>query len=76
MPLIPFMALTPFKKWRVDFVDPIAPITKYGQERHILVATNYATKWAKAMASCNDDAKMVAYFLYKISYLHLGVHKN
>jgi len=58
-----------FQKWEIDFVDSIAPITKYGRKKHILVTTNYATKWVEAMGygffSCNNDAKTVAKFPYK-----------
>ena len=62
MPLVPFLALAPFEKWRIDFVGPIAPVTRYGCKCYILVVTDYATKWAEASATRIDDAKTVAKF--------------
>jgi len=35
-----------------------------------LVAIDYATKWAEAIATRNDDAKTVARFLYENIILH------
>lgn len=65
MPLVPILALAPFEKWGIDFVGPIAPPTKRGRKRYILVATDYATKWAEAAATKNDDAHTVARFLFE-----------
>ena len=76
MPLIPLMALAPFEKWGIDFVGPIAPATKYGKKKYILVATDYATKWAEAMATRNDDAKTVARFLYENIISRFGCPKE
>jgi hypothetical protein len=76
MPLVPLMALAPFEKWRIDFVGPIAPATRYGRKRYILVATNYATKWAEAMACKNNNAKTVARFLYENIISRFGCPKK
>ena len=65
MPLILLLALAPFEKWGLDFVGPIPPPTRYGRKRYILVATDYATKWAEAVATMTDDAATVAKFLYE-----------
>ena len=66
MPLVPLLVLAPFEKWRIDFVGPIALATRYGRKCYILVATDYATKWAEVATTRTDDAKTVAKFLYEI----------
>jgi hypothetical protein len=63
MPLHPILALAPFEKWGIDFVGPINPPSKSGRHRYILVATDYATKWAEAEATKRDDKETVAKFL-------------
>ena len=65
MSLVLLLALAPFKKWGLDFVDPIAPPTRFRQKCYTLVATDYATKWAKAAATKTDDAATMARFLYE-----------
>jgi hypothetical protein len=76
MPLIPLLALAPFEKWGIDFVGPIAPATRHGRKRYILVATDYATKWAEAAATRTDDAKTVAKFLYENIISRFGCPKE
>jgi hypothetical protein len=61
MPLHPILAQVPFEKWGIDFVGP----SRNGCKRYILVATEYVTKWAEAIATKNDDADTVARFLYE-----------
>ena len=65
MPLVPILAQAPFEKWGIDFVGPIAPASKYGQKCYILVATDYVTKWAEAVATKIDNSNTVATFLYE-----------
>jgi hypothetical protein len=76
MPLVPLKALVPFKKWGINFVGPIAPPTRHGRKRYILFATDYATKWAEAMAYKNNDAKTVARFFYENIISHFGCLKE
>jgi hypothetical protein len=76
MPLIPLLALAPFEKWGIDFVGPIAPATRHGRKCYILVATDYATKWAEAAATRSDDAKTVANFLYENIISRFGCPKE
>jgi transposase InsO family protein len=76
MPLVPLLALAPFEKWGIDFVGPIAPPTRYGRKRYILVATDYATKWAEAVATKTDDAATVAKFLYENIISRYGCPKE
>jgi hypothetical protein len=76
MPLVPLLALAPFKKWGIDFVGPIYPPSKHGRKRYILVATDYATKWAEAVATKTDDAQTVAKFLYENIISRFGCPKE
>ena len=65
IPLVPILAQALFEKWGIDFVGPIAPTSRYGQKCYILVATNFVTKWAEAVATKIDNANIVATFLYE-----------
>lgn len=76
MPLVPILAQIPFEKWGIDFVGPIAPPSRRGQKRYILVATDYVTKWAEASAVQNDNAGTVARFLYENIITRFGCPKE
>lgn len=56
MPLQPILAQIPFKKWGIDFIEPIKPPSQNGRSRYILVDTEYVSKWVEAIATKNDDA--------------------
>ena len=76
MPLVPILAQALFEKWGIEFVRPIALASRYGQKRYILVATDYVTKWAEAIATKTDNANIVATFLYKNIIMHFGYPKE
>ena len=76
MPLVPILAQAPFEKWGIDFVGPIAPASRNGQKRYILVATDYVTKWAEAKATKTDNASTVATFLYENIITRFGCPKE
>jgi transposase InsO family protein len=76
MPLNPILAQIPFEKWGIDFVGPIKPLSRHGQKRYILVATEYVTKWAEALPTKNDDAKTVAKFIYENIITRFGCPKE
>ena len=48
MPLQAQVVLEPFEKWAIDFVGPFNPPSQ--QKVHILVCTDYVTKWVEAKA--------------------------
>ena len=70
------LAQAPFEKWGIDFVGPIAPATRHGQKQYILVATEYVTKWAEAVATRTDNANDVARFLYENIITRFGCPKE
>ena len=60
-PLNPILAYGLFERWGLDFVGPL-PRSSHGKY-YILVATDYATRWAEAKATVNNKATTVASFL-------------
>ena len=76
MSLNPILAQVPFEKWGIDFVDPNKPLSCCGRKHYILVATEYVTKWAEALATKTDDAETVAKFLYEYIIICFGCPKE
>lgn len=74
--LVAILVQTPFKKWGIDFVKPIAPTSSHKQKRNILVAINYVTKWAEAIATKTNYANTIATFLYKNIITYFGCPKE
>ena len=55
--------------WDLDFMGPF--LSSYGN-RFILVGVDYVSKWAEAVASPTNDAKVVMKFLKKL-FTRFGV---
>jgi hypothetical protein len=68
MPLQTQLMVEPFEKWALDFVGPINPPSKHNA--HILVCTNYVTKWVEAKALPRATEQVVTYFLYEEIFVH------
>jgi len=63
MPLQPPAHLEPFEKWVLDFIGPINPPSK--GKKHILVCTDYVTKWAEEKALVRATEQTVVNFLFE-----------
>ncbi|KAL2642779.1 hypothetical protein R1flu_010366 [Riccia fluitans] len=61
----------PFKKWGLDFVDPINP-TASNSHRYLLVATDYVTKWVEAASLPDYTTRSIAEFLYSYILARYG----
>ena len=69
----PSSSLEPFEKWGLDFIGPINPPSK--NKEHILVCTDYVTKWVKVVALKHAQDTKVVEFLY-FRYLHSLLHST
>lgn len=72
MPLVSILAQAPFEKWRIDFVGPIVLASRNGQKWYILIAMDYITKQAEAIATKIDSANTIATFLYENIIIRFG----
>jgi hypothetical protein len=55
----------PFKKWGLDFIRLVKPVSKMSGNWYILICTNYATKWVEARALCTYTVAIFAKFMYE-----------
>jgi hypothetical protein len=60
--LHPIIKPWPFRGWRLDFIGGIHPSSSKGHQ-FVLVATNYFTKWTKAVALKNMTLREVMKFI-------------
>jgi hypothetical protein len=64
-PLHPTMPTEVFQKWGLDFIGPVNPPAKGTNNRYIITATDYTTKWVEARALKDNTAKSTAKFLFE-----------
>ena len=72
MPLQPIVSTRAFAKWGIDFVGPLPP-AQGTRCQYLIVAMDYLTKWAEAMASTKNDAWTTAKFLYEHIFVQFGL---
>jgi hypothetical protein len=71
IPLRPQVIIEPFDKWALDFVGPIAPMSR--KKKYILVCTDFLTKWVEAKSLYQATEKSVIEFMYEEIFTHFGV---
>jgi hypothetical protein len=71
MPLCAQVMIEPFRKWALDFVVPISPMSH--KKNYILVCTDYVTKWVEAKSLFRATEKCVVEFIYEDIFTCFGV---
>lgn len=74
MPLCPQVIIEPFEKWANDFVGPINPTSL--NKKHILVCTDFITKWVEAKVVSFATKKVVVDFLFIEIFTRFGVPRE
>lgn len=65
----------PFQEWGLDFIGPISSQST-GVHTHIIIATNYFTKWVEAIPIKRTTSKVVCDFIKENILVRYGVpHK-
>jgi hypothetical protein len=69
--LNPIIAIGPFTKWGIDFMQ--CKPTSVGGHGYIIVVVNYFTKWAEAMPTFLNDGCTATLFLFNHIITRFGV---
>ena len=62
----------PFQQWGLDFIGPIHP-SSAARHNHILMATNYFTKWVEAILVKQTNLEVVCNFIKQNILVRFGV---
>ncbi|RDX79539.1 gag-pol, partial [Mucuna pruriens] len=73
MPQQPILFCEVFDVWGIDFMGPFPVSNGYS---YILLAVDYVSKWAEAIATKTNDAKVVVDFLKSNNFCRFGVPKE
>lgn len=74
MPLCPQVMIEAFEKWAIDFIGPINPTSL--NKKHILVCTNFFTKWIEPKVVSFATEKVVVDFLFNEIFTRFGVPRE
>ena len=74
MSLQPQAVLEPFEKCAIDFVGPFNPSSH--QKVHILICTDYVTKWVEANAVVKAIEQDVLDFLFEEIFARYGAPRE
>ena len=66
--------IEPFEKCSIDFVGPINPTSL--SKKHILVCTDFVTKWVQAKAVSFATEKVVVDFIFTEIFTRFGVPRK
>ena len=72
LPLKPVMIKEPFQKWGLDFKGPIHP-SSCTKHTHILMETDYFTKWVEAILVKQTTSEVVCSFIKQNILVRFGV---
>ena len=72
MPFQPVLLLEPFQKWGMDFVRQFKLEVIRTDNRYIIVATDYCTKWIEAKPLRDNTATSATKFLYENIWCRFG----
>lgn len=74
MPLCPQVMIETFGKWAIDFVGLINPTSL--NKKHILVCTDFVTKWVEAKDVSFATEKVVVDFIFTEIFTIFGVPRE
>jgi hypothetical protein len=70
--LVTILLEKPFQKWGLHFIGHVKPASKMSDNQYIMVAINYATKWAETQALRTNIVTITAKFLYEHILIRFG----
>jgi len=70
MPLNNILEVEVFDVWGIDFMGPFPPSNK---KEYILLAVDYVSKWVEAIATTQNDSRVVIEFVKKNIFSRFGV---
>ena len=66
--------IEPFEKWAIDFIGPINQTSL--RKKHILVCTDFVTKWVEAKVVSFATEKVIVDFIFTEIFTRFGVPRK